>query len=73
MFTQPGLNFDDYTGDIEPGDLLKIKEGMMLIEPIDPVLVLEADNEKGIYEIMYIRNNYVISCGRMEIEEKLNG
>ena len=73
MFTQPGLNFDDYTGDIEPGDLLKIKEGMMLIEPIDPVLVLEADNEKGIYEIIYIRNNYVISCGRMEIEEKLNG
>ena len=73
MFTQPGLNFDDYTGDIEPGDLLKIKEGMMLIEPIDPVLVLEADNEKGIYEIMYIRNSYVISCGRMEIEEKLNG
>lgn len=73
MFKQPGLDFDEYAGDIEPGDLLKIKEGMMLIEPIDPVLVLEADNEKGIYEIMYIRNNYVISCGRMEIKEKLNG
>ncbi len=68
MFTQPGLDFDDYSGDVEPGDLLKIKEGMMLIEPIEPVLVLEADNEKGIYEIMYTRNNYVISCGRMEIE-----
>ncbi len=58
----------EYQGDVNVGDLLKIKEGMMLIEPIDPVLVLEADNDKGIYEIMYTRNNYIIGCGRMEIE-----
>ena len=58
----------EYQGDVNVGDLLKLKEGMMLIEPIDPVLVLEADNDKGIYEIMYTRNNYVIGCGRMEIE-----
>ena len=41
---------------------------MMLIEPIDPVLVLEADNDKGLYEVMYTRNNYIIGCGRIDIK-----
>jgi hypothetical protein len=68
-----GLPLDaavEYQGEINEGDLLVIKKGMMLIEPIDPVLVLEADNDKGIYKIMYTRNNYVIGCGRMDIEGK---
>lgn len=69
MFFNSSLDFNEYPGDVLPGDLIKIKPGMMLIEPIDPVLVLEANNDKGIYTIMYTRNNYVISCGRMEIEE----
>ena len=72
MFMNNNLDWNDYQGDIKVGDLLKIKEGMMLIEPIDPVLVLEADNDKGIYEIMYTRNNYVIGCGRMEIERVIS-
>mgnify|MGYP001187214828 CR=1 FL=1 len=45
---------------------------VMLIEPIDPCIVLEADNEKGLYEIMYLRNNYIIGCGRMEIERVIS-
>ncbi len=73
MFIDPvEIDWSDYQGDVNVGDLLKIKEGMMLIEPIDPVLVLEADNDKGIYEIMYTRNNYIISCGRMEIERVIS-
>ena len=62
----------DYPGDVNVGDLLEIIPGMMLIEPEGPVLVLEADNKKGIYTIMYTRNDYVISCGRMEIEKVIN-
>ena len=72
MFMNNNLDWNDYQGDVNVGDLLKIKEGMMLIEPIDPVLVLEADNDKGIYEIMYTRNNYIIGCGRMEIERVIS-
>ncbi len=63
------LDWEEYKGDINVGDLIKIKEGMMLYEPIDPVLVLEADNVTGVYEIMYLRNNYVVGCGRIDIKE----
>lgn len=63
--------WQEYEGDLKIGDLVEIKKGMMLIEPLGPVLVLEADNEKGLYQIMYTRNNYVIGCGRMEIERVL--
>ena len=62
----------DYPGDINVGDLLEIIPGMMLIEPEGPVIVLEADNDKGLYEIMYTRNNYIIGCGRMEIERVIS-
>ena len=53
MFNNPPLNIDEYPGEINVGDLLEIKQGMMLVEPVDPVIVLEADNEKGLYQIMY--------------------
>ena len=66
-----GLN--EFLGDIRVGDLLEIKKGMMLIEPNGPVLVLSADNEKGIFEIMYTRNSYVINCGRIDIKSIANG
>ena len=62
----------DYPGDVNVGDIIEIIPGMMLIEPIDPCIVLEADNEKGLYEIMYLRNNYIIGCGRMEIESVIS-
>ena len=61
----------EYEGDLKIGDLVEIKKGMMLIEPLGPALVLDANNEKGLYEIMYTRNNYVIGCGRMEIKRVL--
>lgn len=60
----------EFEGSINVGDLLTLKRGMMLIEPDGPVLVLEADNSKGIYEIMYTKDNYRISCGRIDIKEK---
>lgn len=63
--------WQEYEGDLKIGDLVEIKKGMMLIEPLGPALILEADNEKGLYEIMYTRNNYVIGCGRMEIKRAL--
>ena len=63
--------WQEYEGDLKIGDLVEIKKGMMLIEPVGPVLILEADNEKGLYEIMYTRNDYVIGCGRMEIKRVL--
>ena len=62
----------DYPGDVNVGDIVEIIPGMMLIEPIDPCIVLEADNDKGIYEIMYLRNNYIIGCGRMEIDRVIS-
>ena len=45
---------------------------MMLIEPNGPVQVLKADNEKGIYEVRYMSSNYVVGCGRMDIEGHWN-
>ena len=63
--------WQEYEGDLKIGDLVEIKKGMMLIEPLGPALILEADNDKGLYEIMYTRNNYVIGCGRMEIKRLL--
>lgn len=62
----------DYEGNIEKGDLLQLKQGMMLVEPNGPVQVLEADNEKGIYEVRYMSSNYVVGCGRMDIEGHWN-
>ena len=62
----------DYPNDVNVGDLVEIIPGMMLIEPGGPCLVLEADNDKGIYEIMYTRNNYVINCGRMDIDRVIS-
>lgn len=61
-----------FKGDIKKGDLLELKEGMMLIEPIDPVIVLSADNESGIYDIMYLRNNYMITCSRIDIKSLIS-
>lgn len=62
------IDCSEYEGDINVGDLIELKPGMMLIEPIDPVLVLEADNDEGLYEVMYTRNNYIIGCGRIDIK-----
>ena len=68
MFYGMPTNIKEYQGDVWPGDLIEINKGMMLIEPAGPALVLKADNDKGIYEIMYTRDNYVVGCGRMDIK-----
>ena len=44
----------EYDVNIFKGDLLQLKRGMMLVEPNGPVQVLEADNEKGVYEVRYL-------------------
>ena len=64
--------YSEYEGQVNVGDLVELKKGVMLIEPDGPVLVLQADNKKGLYEIMYTRNSYVIGCGRMEIKRVIN-
>ena len=64
----PDNALEEFKGDINKGDLLELKEGMMLIEPIEPVIVLSADNKNGLYDVMYLRNNYTITCGRIDIK-----
>jgi len=68
----PGNALVEYDEKIESGDLIQLKQGMMLIEPNGPVQVLKADNEKGIYEVRYMSSNYVVGCGRMDIEGHWN-
>ena len=62
----------EYEENIEPGDLLQLKQGMMLVEPNGPVQVLEADNEKGIYEVRYMSSDYIVGVGRIDIEGHWN-
>ena len=62
----------EYEENIEPGDLLQLKKGMMLVEPNGPVQVLEADNDKGIYQVRYMSSNYIVGVGRMDIEGHWN-
>ena len=62
----------EYEGNIQAGDLLQLKQGMMLVEPNGPVQVLEADNEKGIYEVRYMSSNYIVGVGRIDIEGHWN-
>lgn len=68
----PQNAFEEYQGDVNKGDIIELKPGMMLIEPGGPVIVLESDNDRGIYEIMYLRNNYIIGVGRMDIKRVIN-
>ena len=58
----------EYEENIELGDLIQLKQGMMLVEPNGPVQVLKADNDKGVYEVRYMSSNYIVGCGRMDIE-----
>ena len=62
----------EYEANIFQGELLQLKRGMMLVDPNGPVQVLEADNEKGIYEVRYLSSNYIVGVGRMDIEGHWN-
>ena len=68
----PDNALTEYEENIEAGDLLQLKMGMMLVEPNGPVQVLEADNVKGIYEVRYLSSNYTIGVGRIDIEGHWN-
>ncbi len=62
----------EYEEKIEAGDLLQLKPGMMLVESNGPVQVLEADNEKGIYQVRYLSSNYTVGVGRIDIQGHWN-
>ena len=62
----------EYEEKIEAGDLLQLKPGMMLVESNGPVQVLEADNEKGIYQVRYLSSNYMVGVGRIDIQGHWN-
>jgi len=68
----PDNALTEYEGDIREGDLVSLKPGMMLIDPKGPVLVTQADNISGLYEVMYISNNYTVGIGRIDIESMFN-
>ena len=65
-------DWSDYDGDINIGDLLELKPNMMLVEPEGPVVVIDSDNESGIYKVMYTKNNYEVTCYRMEGRRVVN-
>ena len=62
----------EYEEKIEVGDLLQLKPGMMLVESNGPVQVLEADDEKGIYQVRYLSSNYMVGVGRIDIQGHWN-
>ena len=62
----------EYEANIDAGDLLQLKRGMMLVDPNGPVQVLEADNKIGVYEVRYLSSGYTIGVGRMDIEGHWN-
>lgn len=64
----PDNALEEYSGDIRKGDLITLKTGMMLVEPNGPVMVTQADNIKGLYEVMYTSSNYTVGVGRIDIE-----
>ncbi len=61
------LNIDEFEGDIKKGDLINLKPEMMLVDPKGPVLVIEANNEGGFYDVMYTSFEYFVGVGRMDI------
>ena len=62
----------EYEEKIEAGDLLQLKPGMMLVESNGPVQVLEADDEKGVYQVRYLSSNYTVGVGRIDIQGHWN-
>ena len=58
----------EFKGDIYPGDLINLKPEMMLVDPRGPVMVVDADNDAGIYGVTYTAFRYDIACGRMDID-----
>lgn len=58
----------EYEENIEVGDLLQLKKGMMLVEPSGPVQVMKADNKVGVYEVRYMAFDYTVGIGRIDIQ-----
>lgn len=61
------VDLTKFEGNLSEGDMIELHPEMMLIDPQGPVLVLEADNAKQIYEVMY-PNGYTIGVGNIDIK-----
>lgn len=62
-------------GDVKIGDLVTLKEEMMLIPPRGPVIVLKTDvaGLQGLCEVMYLSDNYIIQADtEMDIDRIIN-
>ena len=61
------VDLTKFEGTIREGDMIELHPEMMLIDPCGPVLVIEADNAKQIYEVMY-SSGYTIGVGCIDIK-----
>lgn len=61
------VDLTKFEGVINEGDMIELHPDMMLIDPCGPVLVLEADNAKQIYEVMY-SSGYTIGVSNIDIK-----
>lgn len=72
MFSKMNINSHEFQGEILAGDLIELHPEMMLANPCGPVLVIEADNAKGIYQVMYTAYDYFVGVGRIDIKGIFN-
>lgn len=73
MFGGPNINGEEFQGDINIGDLIELHPEMMLVNPQGPVLVVESNNDKGIYDVEYTAFKYSVGVGRMDIKRVISG
>jgi hypothetical protein len=67
MFFNNVPNVCEFPGDINVGDLIELDPSMMLVDPQGPVLVVDADNDKGFYGVTYTAFRYDVGVSRIDI------
>jgi len=77
MFRNLPSNPSQYQGDIKAGDLIKLKDGMMLNDPHGPVLVLCAHKDENVgedfcWDVSYLSYQYITTVDRWDIEEVIS-
>ena len=77
MFRNISQNPLQYQGDIKAGDLIKLKNRMMLNDPRGPVLVLCAHKNKDTgedfcWDVSYLSYEYITTVDRLDIEEAIS-
>ena len=68
MYFSAPINDCEFTGSINVGDLIELDPNMMLVHPRGPVLVVKADNDKGIYDVTYTAFRYDVGVSRIDIK-----